>query len=297
MKRYRFTFFLSEGVKGIFRNGLMSAASILILMSSLVVMGCFAAIMINIDFNLESIDDFNEIVCYINLGTEDARVTEIGNEITSLSNVESVQFISKEQALETEKARYGDEYAALFEDYGPENNPLPDAYQIQYKDVEEVDVLVYQLQNIEGIEKVRNRLDISSNIAKLKQAVSVICMWLMVLLLIVSVFVISNTIKLTFHAREREISIMRYIGATKYYITMPFIIEGMIIGLVSSAAAFGVQWYIYHFLIGEIVKDYGVISIVPFEQFAGPFAIFFVAAGLFVGIFGTAISIRRYMKV
>jgi Cell division protein len=297
MRKYSLTTFIGQGFIGVFRNGIMSTASILVLMSTLIVMGSFAALIININSNLDSIDDFNEIVCYIKLDVDQARVTQIGEEIKKLKNISSIRFISKDQALKDERARYGDEYSHLFDDYGEGANPLPDSFRLEYKNMKDVDILVYQLSQISGIDKVKNRLDISKNIAKLKRVISLTSMWLMVMLFTVSTFVIANTIKLAFYAREKEISIMRYIGATKFYITMPFIFEGLIIGLVAGLVACFAQWYIYTYLSAEIIKDYSIVSVLPYSSLSFYFNLAFLGAGILVGVIGSSLSIRRYMKV
>lgn len=298
MKRYRMGNFVSQGFAGVFRHGLMSTASIFVLASTLLIMGTFAALILNIDYNLNSIDDFNEIVCYINLDADAETVENIGKQIATLDNIESIEFVSKEQALESEKQRYGDDYAHLFEGYGEDTNPLPDSYRISYSDVNKVDVLVYALENeIEGIDKTKNRLDIANKIDSVKKAVSVICTWLMVMLVVVSFFVISNTIRLAFQSRESEITTMRYIGATKFYITMPFIVEGLIIGIAASAIAFLVQWYAYSYLSHVITEAYSIINFIPFDNYANYFAMAFFVIGIVISVFGSAISARRYMKV
>ena len=297
MKNFRLFTFIKDGLKGVFRNGLMSMASILVLLSCLLVIGIFTMLVLNVNYNLTKIDDFNELVCYMDLDADDETLKNAENKMKNLDNVIGVTFISKEQALETEKAKYGDEYSYLFDSYTDESNPLPDSYRIEYESVSKVDSLIYKLGKIDGIDNIRNSREIAINIEKFKNIISVGCTWLMAVLLVVSVFVISNTIKITFHSRELEISIMRYIGATKTYITMPFIVEGIILSLVAASVAYISQWYIYTFVIERIVADYNFISIIPYSSLNGLFIIISFAVSLFIGIFGTAITIRKYMRV
>jgi len=297
MRNFRLFTFIKDGFKGVFRNGLMSVASILVLLSSLLVIGIFATLVLNVNYNLSMIDDFNELVCYMKLDADDAAIQSAGNSIKDLPNVVSVTYVSREEALENERAKYGDEYSYLFDSYDDETNPLPDAYRIEYKSVSELDALIYQLGKVEGVESIRNSREIAINIEKFKNIISIGCTWLMALLVVVSVFVISNMIKLTFHSRELEISIMRYIGATKTYITMPFIIEGVIISIVAAVIAYLAQWYIYTFVVERIAEQYNIISIIPFGQLNNMFILMFFGASLFIGIFGSAVSIRKYMRV
>lgn len=297
MRNFRLFTFIKDGFKGVFRNGLMSVASILVLLSSLLVTGIFLTLVLNVNFNLEKLDNFNEVVCYLKLDSNAEQVEETKDEIQQLDNVQSVTYVSKKEALESEREKYGDQYSYLFDSYDDETNPLPDSFRIEYESVSKLDALIYQLGKIDSVDSIRNSREIAINIEKFKNIISVGCTWLMAVLIVVSVFVISNTIKLTFHSRELEISIMRYIGATKTYITMPFIIEGIIISLVAASISYVTQWYIYTFIVEGLAEQYSFVSIIPYAQLNNIFLALFFGAGLFIGVFGTAITIRRYMRV
>ncbi len=297
MRNFRLFTFIKDGFKGVFRNGLMSVASILVLLSSLLVTGIFLTLVLNVNFNLEKLDNFNEVVCYLKLDSNAEQVEETKDEIQRLDNVQSVTYVSKKEALESEREKYGDQYSYLFDSYDDETNPLPDSFRIEYESVSKLDALIYQLGKIDSVDSIRNSREIAINIEKFKNIISVGCTWLMAVLIVVSVFVISNTIKLTFHSRELEISIMRYIGATKTYITMPFIIEGIIISLVAASISYVTQWYIYTFIVEGLAEQYSFVSIIPYAQLNNIFLALFFGAGLFIGVFGTAITIRRYMRV
>lgn len=297
MRNFRLFTFIKDGFKGVFRNGLMSVASILVLLSSLLVTGIFLTLVMNVNFNLEKLDNFNEVVCYLKLDSNAEQVEETKETIQRLDNVQSVTYVSKSEALESEREKYGDQYSYLFDSYDDETNPLPDSFRIEYESVSKLDALIYQLGKIDSVDSIRNSREIAINIEKFKNIISVGCTWLMAVLIVVSVFVISNTIKLTFHSRELEISIMRYIGATKTYITMPFIIEGIIISLVAASISYVTQWYIYTFIVEGLAEQYSFVSIIPYAQLNNIFLALFFGAGLFIGVFGTAITIRRYMRV
>ena len=297
MRNFRLFTFIKDGFKGVFRNGLMSVASILVLLSSLLVTGIFLTLVLNVNFNLEKLDNFNEVVCYLKIDSNAEQVEETKEEIQQLDNVQSVTYVSKKEALESEREKYGAQYSYLFDSYDDETNPLPDSFRIEYESVSKLDALIYQLGKIDSVDSIRNSREIAINIEKFKNIISVGCTWLMAVLIVVSVFVISNTIKLTFHSRELEISIMRYIGATKTYITMPFIIEGIIISLVAASISYVTQWYIYTFIVEGLAEQYSFVSIIPYAQLNNIFLALFFGAGLFIGVFGTAITIRRYMRV
>lgn len=297
MRSFKLFTFIKDGIKGVFRNGLMSVASILVLLSSLLVIGIFLTLVLNVNYNLSMLDDFNELVCYMKLDATDEDLANAKEQMSSLDNVVNITFVSKEEGLASEREKYGEEYEYLFDSYDEDTNPLPDSFRIEYQSVGKLDALIYQLGKIESVESIRNSREIAINIEKFKNIITVGCSWLMIVLAVVSVFVISNTIKLTFHSRELEISIMRYIGATKFYITMPFIIEGIIISLVSALISYVTQWYIYTFIVEKLSEQYSFVSIIPYSQLNNTFLLLFFGVSLFIGIFGTALTIRKYMRV
>ncbi len=290
--------FIAEGFKGFVRNGVRSAASVLILGSSLLLIGIFTTLIVTINQSISNIDDFNEIVVYMNLTADAETVSAASETINSLKNVKSVEFIPKAEALESEKEKFDEEFAYIFDSYDETTNPLPDTFKIEYESIDSIDALVYNLERIEGVDKVKNRYDIAKNIENFKNAISLGGTWLMILLVAVSVFVISNTIKLTYHAREMEITVMRYIGATKWYITMPFVFEGAIIGAVSGVLGYAVQYYLYRVPLTELSERFdGFVKIPSFGELNIYYLLIFFAAGILLGVIGSALAIRKYMKV
>lgn len=297
--------FISDGFNAVIRNGFRSVASILILGSSLLLIGIFATLMLVINMSIDQIDDFNEIVVYMNLDADKETVAAAETSIKQLKNVKNVVFVSKAEALEGEKEKFTD-FSYIFDSYDDNTNPLPDYFTIEYESVDDIDALVYNLERLdidgdglsdEVVDKVKNRYDIAKNIEKFKHAISLGGTWLMVLLVAVSVFVISNTIRLTYHSREREISIMRYIGATKRYITMPFIFEGALIGLASAVLGYIIQYYLYAIPLVSVAGNFsGFIAIPSFNDINNLYLIIFFGAGVLLGIIGSALAIRKYMK-
>lgn len=290
--------FIAEGFKGFVRNGVRSAASVLILGSSLLLIGIFTTLIVTINQSISNIDDFNEIVVYMNLTADAETVSAASEAINALKNVKSVEFIPKAEALESEKDKFDEEFAYIFDSYDETTNPLPDTFKIEYESIDSIDALVYNLERIDGVDKVKNRYDIAKNIENFKNAISLGGTWLMILLVAVSVFVISNTIKLTYHAREMEITVMRYIGATKWYITMPFVFEGAIIGAVSGVLGYAVQYYLYRVPLTELSEKFdGFVKIPSFGELNIYYLLIFFAAGILLGVIGSALAIRKYMKV
>jgi len=294
MKRYRISYFLGQSIKGLWRNGIMTVASVTVLMSCLVVIGSFALLIRNIDANLEQLGLLNEIVVFIDESKTDEEVEAIGAEIRSLENVADVTFVSKEQALEEEKAKYED-YTELY-DLLQDDNPLRDSFIIKYSDNSKVSTLDYQIGQIDGIANKKNRIDLALTVERIKNGVSLVLIWFMAILFIVSIFVIINTIKLAVHARRTEITIMRYIGATDWFVMFPFIFEGIWIGLLASGFAYVIEWYIYKYVVSMMSENFNMITIVPFDGLKMTVALAFVGIGVITGIIGSTISTRKYLR-
>lgn len=296
MKRYRFSYFLGQSFSGLWRNGVMTIASITVLMSCLIVMGSFALLILNIDVNLEKLGLLNEIVVFIDdskthdeaVLIEDDILNQCGDMIAELT------FVSKEEALEEERQKYS-EYTELYE-LVEGDNPLRDSYVIKYNDNNEVSNLEYKLGKIDGIAKINNRSDLAMMIERVKNGISVVLVWFMIILFVVSIFVIINTIKLAVHSRRSEITIMRYVGATNWFVILPFILEGIIIGLISSALAFIAEWVMYGYVIRMMDGSFDFLTIMSFDSIAYYVGLGFLAIGVITGIIGSTISTRKYLK-
>ena len=300
MRKYSFSYFISQSFKGLWRNGVMSAASILVLMALLIVMGSFSLLVYNIDVNLENIGVLNEIVVFCDESCTEEEVAEIGRQIRQLENVneDMVRHVTKEQILADERAKYaGTEMENVFDEMTARGtNPYRDEYIVTYNDNSEVTTLEYQLGQIEGIKKINSRADLAETVESLKGTIIFIFVFFLVVLFVVSLFVIINTIKLAVYARKQEIAIMRYVGATKWFITLPFVFEGMLIGLLASGVAYLIEWYMYTYVKKMVESDSTILSIVPFAQVDGAVILGFLAVGLFAGIVGSVISLSKYLK-
>ncbi|MBQ3706334.1 MAG: permease-like cell division protein FtsX [Clostridia bacterium] len=291
MRRYNPFYFIGQAFEGLWRNGVMSFASIAVLMSLLVVIGGFTLLVTNIDVNLSEFGLINQIVVFCDPNASDEQIAEIGEAIGKLDNIESVQHVTKEEGLEQMKAEYD-----IYDDVSEANNPLPDSFVITYLENEKVPNLDYQLNQIEGIAKVNNRLDLATKIEGFKRGVMLVFVWFLVILGVVSIFIIINTIKLSVFSRRNEISIMQYVGATGWFISLPYIIEGAVIGLVSSVAAYFIEWYIYSYIEEMVITDLQMISILQFSDIRGYVFWGFLGLGVFLGVVGSIISLARYLK-
>lgn len=188
------------------------------------------------------------------------------------------------------------QYSNLFEIAEGEENPLPHMFYITYKDVSKATTLEYQLGEIEGISKIIFRLDLAMQIDSFKSGVSLVFIWFLALLFIVSLFVIVNTIKIAVHSRRNEINVMRYIGATRTFIITPFILEGMIIGLLSGTIAYFVEWYIYTYIEQIVATKIRMIEAYSFSDVSLWVLLGFLLIGTITGAIGSSISLRRNLN-
>ncbi len=295
MRRYSSGYFVSQAFKGIFRNGVMSFASVAVLMSCLVVLGGFALLVHNININLEQFGLLNEIEVFVNYNATEEEIVAIEEKIRSLDNVAQVVRTTRDEAFAEAKAEF-EGMEEMFENDPQAVERFSDSFTVTYEDNDKVVTLAYVLNQIEGVRKVNNRLDLATKIASFKQGVLLIFTWFLLILFVVTLFVIINTIKLSVFSRRNEISIMRYVGATGFFITMPFLLEGIIIGLFASGAAYLAEWYFYLYIEKMVVTEWQMISIVPFDTLQMPLLVGFLGVGVVAGIVGSSISLGKYLK-
>lgn len=291
MKRYNVFYFISQALKGLWRNGVMTFASIAVLMSCLVVIGGFTLLVYNINVNLEQFGLMNELVVFVDRDLEEEEIESIQNTLSSLDNLSSIERVTKSEGLASMKEQY-----EIYNDVTEEENPLPDSFVLTYANTEKVPEMKYQINQIEGVTKIRDRLDLATSIESFKSGIMMIFAWFLVILAVVSIFIIVNTIKLSVFARRHEISVMRYVGATGWFITLPFLIEGIIIGLLASIVAFFVEWYFYGYIETLVMSDLKMITIAGFAAIQKYVLFGFMGLGVFTGVVGSSISLGKYLK-
>lgn len=292
MRRYRISYFIGQALSGLWRNGVMTFASVAVLMSLLVVIGGFTLLVANINENLEQFGLMKEIVVFCEQDATEEEIVAIGEQIGKLDNIEKIERITKEQGLAEMKAEDYETYG----DVSEENNPLPDSFKITYIDTEKVPELDYQLTLIEGITDINNRLDLATTIENFKSGIMLVFVWFLAILAVVSVFVIVNTIKLSVFSRRNEISIMRYVGATGFFISLPFVFEGIFIGTFASICAYFIEWYIYRYIETMVAADLQMLSFIAFTDINNIVLWGFVALGVVLGILGSSLSLGKYLK-
>lgn len=315
-------FHIGQGIKGVFRNPVMSTASILVLVCCMVVTGTFALIIDNINRNFKMMDDVNRMIVWIDEENEQSdeenadqseseqkepayNVHEINEEtleaIKSIEHVKEVITVTKEEAFEEFVASEGAD-AEFLEYFDPiENNPLRASYRVVFDSETDIENVRYiKLAIVEmgfAEENIDENIELYENLTNVKGALTTIAIWLLVVLFVISLFIIINSTRLGLHSRREEIQIMRYVGATKSFVRAPFIIESTVIGLFSAALALGIQYYLYAQVIANVVRQYEAIVIAPFNDYILFISVAFVVIGMFAGLFGSIISIRKYLKV
>ena len=295
MAKHDFQYFAHEGLSNMFSHGFMSFAAIGITVACLLIMGTFTLVAVNANQLLRDLEQENEILAYVDDSYDETQARALQKKLQSIPNVASAAFISKEEAMEEFKAQYPDE--ALFQDLDPEI--LRDRYAIKIADLRQQKQTVEQVKAVEGIAKVNAYEEIAGGFITVRNVATVVCVALIAILFVVSVFIISNTIKLTTFDRREEIAIMRMVGATNGFIRWPFVYEGFLFGILGAAVAFLLQWGLYEAVARGVANNdtLQLISIIPFTEMWEPVAVSFAAAGIVIGVGGSLSAIRKFLQV
>lgn len=295
MKGTSLKYLTHEGFRNVWVNRLMSLASVTVLMACLIIMGVGIMIYFNINNVVDKVQSQNVVMVYVADDASEDETTQIGTSLKGISNVESCEFVPKEVAFQEQIQSMGGD-AALFE--GFDEIPLPDAYKVTVKDLSQFENTVSQIKQINKVDSVRENSDLASKLLSLRHAVSIVSVGLVVMLFLVALFIISNTIRITMFSRKLEISIMKAVGATNWFIRWPFMIEGMILGTISGIVSLGVLWGLYAVAEKVFAQTLSLIgfSLVPFSEYWWQILLVFVAIGLFTGGFGSLVSMAKYLK-
>lgn len=295
MKGTSLKYLTHEGFRNVWVNRLMSLASVTVLMACLIIMGAGIMIYFNINNVVDKVQSQNVVMVYVADDASEDETTQIGTSLKGISNVESCEFVPKEVAFQEQIQSMGGD-AALFE--GFDEIPLPDAYKVTVKDLSQFENTVSQIKQINKVDSVRENSDLASKLLSLRHAVSIVSVGLVIMLFLVALFIISNTIRITMFSRKLEISIMKAVGATNWFIRWPFMIEGMILGTISGIVSLGVLWGLYAVAEKVFAKTLSLIgfSLVPFSGYWWQILLVFVAIGLFTGGFGSLVSMAKYLK-
>jgi len=295
MAKHDISYFAHEGVSNMFSHGFMSFAAIGITVACLLIMGTFTLVAVNANEQLKDLERENEILAYVDDTYTTAQAQALQRKLEAIPNVASATFISKEEATAAWAAKRPEE--ELFQDLDPEI--FEDRYAIKVVELKLQGDTVKQVEALEGISDVNAQEEIASGFITVRNVATVVCVALIAILFLVSVFIISNTIKLTTFDRREEIAIMRMVGATNGFIRWPFVYEGFLLGLLSAVIAFLSQWGLYEAVARGVENNDAMqlIQIVPFQQLWPMVAGTFAAAGIVIGVGGSLSAIRKFLQV
>ena len=294
MKLSGLPYLLKEGFKNIWTNRMMSLASVIVLISCLIITGTAALISVNVRTLIANIGDDNEITVYLQPAFSDTDSIRLGTELSALSNVENCRFRSREDVLKSYQDTLGKNIYASMQGEG---NPFGNEYKLRLRDLSQYEDTVQQIKTLKGIDKISDRSDIADKLTRLNYFVTIVGVWVVLILGVVTLFIIANTIKMTMYARRFEISIMKSVGATNAFVRIPFMVEAMAIGLfaglLSSAVLIALYEPIRHAAAGVI----GMIrtATLPVDAVWFPTLLAMTGAGLLIGLLGGSVSITRYL--
>ena len=295
MRRFDFGYFLKEGFNSIFTHGLMSFAAVCMIICCLLIMGSFSLVAVNLNHMLGDLERENIILAYVDESLDDAAVAELKDALEAIPNVDRAEFMSREEAME--KFRADKEENELLEDLPAE--VLRDRYQIHIIDIEQMESTVRAVENTPGVANYRAELEIAEGFVTVRNVAWAVAVILVVILLLVSLFIISNTIKLATFTRREEIAIMKMCGATNGFVRWPFVFEGMILGLFGALVAFFLQWGLYN-LTGTAIAGSDtlqLITVLPFQPMALRLLGIFAGTGLVIGAGGSVVAIGKFLQV
>ena len=293
MKHNNFGYLMGEGVRAMFKHGFMSFAAICITVACLVIINSFTLISYTLDLTVGEVQKELRIVVCIDENYTEAESKSVGSDINLLPNVANAEFVSRQQALED---FIGDSDESLFE--GLDADAMRDQYIVTLVDNAQVAETKEALENINGVSDVYADIEVGNALATIRTVLYIASIAIAAVLLIVSLIIISNTIRLAMLDRREEIGIMKMVGATNSFIRFPFFVEGFFLGLFGAVFSFFIEWGLYEVLRKAIMNTgLEVLTIVPFTDVLVPMALVCGVAGFVIGIFGSVMSIRRFLKV
>lgn len=299
MKYNILTYLIGEGFANVFKNKKQAVTSFGTMCVIMIFFGICFIVVGNFNHFIKQVESQQGIQAYIVNDATDEETKEIGQKIQELDGVNTIEFISKEQALGQMKEKLG-EKSYLLDGY-EQNNVFPASYIITVTDLTKIDNVINEVKQMEQIKKVTSSNETISTLVKIAKGVKLGSYVIITVLVAVSVFIISNIIKLTVYARRKEISIMKYVGATNGFIRWPFAVEGIIIGLISGAISLGIIATLY-LLIAQNVNFIGFLSkiglsLLEFSEMFNLILIVYLVLGVGIGILGSTLSMRKYLKV
>lgn len=295
MKGSSASYLTREGFRNVWVNRMMSLASVTVLMACLIIMGAGIMIFFNINSLLDVVQSQNVVMVYVSDNADDLSTSQLGVNLQNMDNIESCEFIPREEAFDEQIDKMGAD-PALFE--GFDEIPLPDSYKVTVKDLNQFSDTVTQIKSLDNVDSVRENGDLANKLLTVRHAITIVSIGLVAMLFLVAVFIISNTIRITMFSRKLEISIMKAVGATNWFIRWPFMIEGMLLGIISGGISLGALWGLYELAVKVFANTISALgfSLVPFSGYWWQILLLFLGIGIFTGGFGSLVSMGKYLK-
>ena len=286
---------IREGFRSIFTHGLMSFAAVCMIVACLLIMGSGSLIAVNANQMLQDLEDDNQFLAYIDDSLTREQGQALESQIKAVPNVASVTFVTKEEAWDSFTAEQDNQ--AVFSD--EDADILRDRYEIHVEDIQLMQETVDQVRQISGIANVRAAMEIADGFVMLRNVATALAVILVVMLVIISISIVANTIKLATFTRREEIAIMKMCGATNWFVRGPFLVEGMILGLAGGVIAYLCQWGVYGLVVQAVNRSgiLNIIDIVPFQQMSQLVLLVFLLVGIAIGAGGSVMAIRKFLKV
>ena len=295
MKGIRLGYLTREGFKNIWVNRFLSVATILVLVACLIIVGTGSLIFLNINSLLDLIEGQNVVMVYVDDKATDYETESLGLQLEGMNNIKKVEFVPREVAFENQKEQFGDK-AALLEGLSPEI--LPDAYKVVVDDLSIFDSTVSKIKDMDLVLQVRENSDLAGKVETIRNAVSYISLGIIAILFFVSMFIVSNTIRITIYNRRLEISIMKAVGATNSFIRWPFLVEGMLLGIISAVISLALLYLVYSIALIWFADLMSTLGGTPVElvDYIWFFLAVFGFIGVVIGTTGSLISLNKYLK-
>lgn len=294
-RRFDVGYYVSEGVHSIFTHGFMSFAAVCMTVACLLIMGSFSLLAVNLEHMLGDLEAENEMLAYIDESYTNEQARALEEKLLDIPNVSSVVFVSREEAMtEFKEGRSENDLLAELP-----AEVLRDRYRVRLYDIESMAATKKAVEQVSGVAWVRAALEIAQGFVMVRNIAAGVALALIAMLLVISLFIISNTIRLAYFYRREEIAIMKMCGATNGFIQWPFVVEGMILGLLGALVAFFLQWGLYELVCQFVVQSNGMslVTMLSYPSMVSTILPIFCGTGLLIGVGGSLLAIRRFLRV
>ncbi len=291
------SYLLKEGIQNLFKNKKSTISCLMIMIATMLIFGLFFVIGENINAFVKSVADAQGIRVFVSNTATDEEIEQVGKDILEIDGVRDAKYISKEEGLETMREKFGDELMAGY----IERNIFPASYEVTLTDLELNNSVQESLRQIPNVEDLRSSNPTIEQIIRLAKGIKIVTWVILVLLIVISTAIIANTIKLTVHARRKEISIMKYVGATNSFIRWPFLVEGVIIGVLAGLISVGIIGLSYTYIAGKLsgttFLELANWQLIDFSNMFELILVVYLSLGVGIGAIGSGISMKKYLDV